>query len=101
MDISVQEIAQRLSSNFGYKAQSAEKSANKVLICAPVVQKAFEQWWRDGSLDPALEAHGYTLKRLIDEYAFNPVNAMLTIDWILREPDMALAALEEGYDTIK
>jgi hypothetical protein len=74
---------------------------NSLLVSAPIIQKAFEQWWYDGTLDAELELHGYTLKRLLDDYAFNPINALLTLDWLLREPEMALAALDEGYDDIE
>lgn len=101
MSIPVQDVKQRVIAEFGYREQDAERVANSLQTCAPVIQKAFEQWWRNGSIDAGLEIHGYTLKRLMDDYDFNPVNALLTLDWLLREPEMALAALSEGYDDIE
>jgi hypothetical protein len=98
MDIPVQDVMQKLINDFGYTEQNAERAVSSLLVSASIIQKAFEQWWSDGTLDVELEVHGYTLKRLMDEYAFNPINALLTMDWLLREPDMALVALDEGYD---
>lgn len=101
MNIPVEDLKQRLIAEFGYREQDAERVTQSLQTCAPHIQKAFEQWWHDGSLDTALEIHGYTLKRLMDDYDFNPVNALLTMDWLLREPEMALAALAEGYDHVE
>jgi hypothetical protein len=101
MEILLQDVIQKLINDFGYKEQNAAKAATSLLNSAPSIQKAFEQWWYDGTLDAQLEVQGYTIKRLMDDYAFTPVNALLTLDWLLREPVMALAALDEGYDDIE
>ncbi len=100
MNIQLHEIIQRLVAEFGYTDKNAEKVAQNLLACTPVIQEAFEKWWRGGELDP-LEVKGYTLKRLIQEYNFGPIAAFLDMDWLIREPEKASQALSEGYDTIK
>jgi hypothetical protein len=101
MNIQPDEIIPRLVAEFGYKEKSAARVALNLQECTPVVQEAFEKWWRGEGLDPRLEVKGYTLKRLIEEYGFGPIAAFLDMDWLIREPEKASQALSEGYDVIK
>ncbi len=96
-----QELIDRLVSEFDYKDYEAPLIADNLLASSPVVQAVFEKWWRGGELDKRLEVQGYTLQRLMDEYALKPIGALLTMDWLIREPGKALAALAEGYDIIE
>jgi hypothetical protein len=95
------EIIPRLVSEFGYTEKNAEIVAHDLKECTPIVQEAFEKWWRGEGLDTHLEVKGYTLKRLIEEYGLRPIAAFLDLDWLLREPEKALKALSRGYDIIK
>lgn len=101
MNMKRQELIARLVSEFGYTDKEAPLVADDLLACSPVVQVAFERWWRGGELDKVLKVQGYTLQRLMDEYALKPIGALLTMDWLIRDPGEALAALAEGYDTIE
>jgi hypothetical protein len=101
MNIQLDEIVPRLVAEFGYTEKNAARVALNLQACTPVVQEAFEKWWRGGGLDPRLEVKGYTLKRLIEEYGFGPIAAFLDMDWLIREPEKAARALSEGYDVIK
>ena len=100
MNIQPDEIIPRLVSEFGYTEKNAERVARNLLACTPVIQEAFEKWWRGEGLDPHLEVKGYTLKRLIEEYRLRPIAAFLDMDWLIREPEEAVQALSEGYDVI-
>jgi len=101
MDIQSHEIIPRLVSEFGYTEVNAKEVTLNLLACTPVIQEAFEKWWRGEGLDPQLAVKGYTLKRLIEEYGFGPIAAFLDMDWLIREPEKASQALSEGYDIIK
>jgi hypothetical protein len=101
MNIQPEELMPRLVAEFGYPEKNAEKVVQKLQACTPVVQEAFEKWWRGEGLDPQLAVKGYTLKRLIEEYGFGPIAAFLDMDWLVREPEQAAQALSEGYDLIK
>ncbi len=101
MNIQPDEIIPRLVAEFGYSEKNATRVALNLQACTPVVQEAFEKWWRGEGLDPRLEVKGYTLKRLVEEYGFGPIAAFLDMDWLIREPEKAAQALSEGYDVIK
>lgn len=95
------EIIARLVAEFGYTEKNAESVAHDLRACTPIVQEAFEKWWRGEGLDPHLEVKGYTLKRLVEEYGFGPIAALLDMDWLIREPEKASQALSEGFDIIE
>ena len=101
MQLQTDEIIGRLITEFGYPSKGAEEVAQMLLTCMPVVQEAFEKWWRGDGLDAALEAKGYTLKRLIEEFGYIPIAAFLDMDWLIREPEEATKALARGYDSIE
>ena len=101
MNLQADEIILRLVAEFGYTEKNAKGVAQKLLACTPVIQEAFEKWWRGEGLDAQLAVKGYTLKRLIEEYRFGPIAAFLDMDWLIREPEKAAQALSEGYDMIK
>lgn len=101
MNIQVEEIIARLVAEFDYTEKDAEGVVQNLLACTPVIQEAFEKWWRGDGLDLPLEVKGYTLKRLIEEYGFEPIAAFLDMDWLIREPEEACKALARGYDSIE
>ena len=101
MNIQPDELIPRLVAEFGYTEKNAEEIARNILECTPIVQEAFEKWWRGEGLDPLLEAKGYTLKRLIEEHGFTPIAAFLDMDWLIREPEIAAKPLSRGYDIIQ
>jgi len=98
MNIEAETIVMRLVSEFDYPQKRAEEAVQKLQRSAPVIQEAFEKWWMGDGLDEQLLVEGYTLQQLVEEYDFNPMNAFLTLDWLLREPARAREALSRGYD---
>ena len=101
MNIQPDELMTRLVAEFGYTEKNAEGIARNILECTPIVQEAFEKWWRGEGIDPLLEVKGYTLQRLIKQYGFTPIAAFLDMDWLIREPEEAAKALSRGYDFIQ
>lgn len=100
MTIETDAIVARLISECGYPEKDAGKVVQDLQACAPVVQAAFEQWWQGEGLDEQLVVQGYTLQQFIDTHGFNPVGAFLTMDWLIREPELALQALSQGHDYV-
>ena len=99
MKIADDVLVSRLVHGFGYSPQGAGLVATKLASCAPVVQQAFEQWWTTGRL-PDLMVEEYDVARLAKEHNMRPVAALLTLDWLLREPAKARASLGRGHDWI-
>ena len=45
-----------------------------------------------------MKIHEWSAHRLIEERGMKPLEAILTLDWIIREPDTALRSLKRGRD---
>jgi hypothetical protein len=89
----------RLTSEFGYPLQGARLVADKLSTSAPEIRNAFLAWWTGGDL-PSVEIGGFTLRWLMEERGMKPIAALLTLDWVMREPEVAAKSLRKGYDTI-
>ncbi len=97
--IDVTALVPRLMDEFGYPAAGARLVAEDLARSAAEVQDAFCAWWNTGVI-PELEVMGYTVHRLIQEHGMQPVAALLTLDWLTREPERALASLRKGHDRV-
>lgn len=93
------EVKRRLVDDFGYRARAAEIVAERLLSSSPAVQEAFLAW-RSADAYPELCVAGYTVARLIREHSMEPVAALLTLDWLSREPERAAASLRKGHDRV-
>lgn len=58
-------------------------------------KQAIEKWVSTGE-KTILHAQNWTSSDLEKEYTMNYIASVLTIDWIIREPDMAEKALKRG-----
>ena len=94
------EVTHFLTAEAGYTSGEAEAAAADLLVSQPAIQQAFEQWRHTGEL-PAFAVEGYTAQRLVSEYGFHPVAALLSMDWLLTDPAAASTALRHGFDTVK
>ncbi|MBR4039926.1 MAG: hypothetical protein IKJ11_07495 [Clostridia bacterium] len=61
----------------------------------PALQPLLDRWLRDGHCEDATQYHGYSLNRLVSEMGMRFTGALLTLDWIIKEPEEALKALSE------
>jgi hypothetical protein len=86
-------------SEFGYPYKGAQLVAVKLEGSAPELRRAFLKWWEMGEL-PELGVEGFTVSQLIDQHHLNPIAAFLTLDWLIRQPEQAKAALRKGHDHV-
>ncbi len=61
----------------------------------PEILTLFEKWLQTKEV-PNDEINGFTFVELINKYGFTPINAFLTLNWLLVDPENASAALEGG-----
>ena len=94
------EIIKRLVREFGYADWHAGRVADSIANLTPPIAEAFSHWWQTGEL-PTMEVEGYTAARLVAEWRLQPAAVFLALDWLLRDPEQAVAALERGYDRIE
>lgn len=95
-----QTLIESLTQDYGYPPDGAALVADKITRLTAPVDQAFSAWWQTGQ-PPTIELQGYTVERLMNEHTMNAIAAFLTLDWLNREPDKALAALKKGHDWIK
>jgi hypothetical protein len=94
-----QSLILRLVSEFGYPQAGAQLVAGKLASCSPELQAAFLEWWNTGHFSE-IQVEGYTVQRLMTEHHMKPIAAFLTLDWLRREPQKALASLKKGHDKV-
>lgn len=83
----------------GYEDDKAEEILHSLSNIDNSLIPALVEWVeKDTIADITIE--GYSLKSLVDNN-MKPPAAFLTLDWLIREPDSARAAIESGYDSIK
>jgi hypothetical protein len=83
----------------GYSSEKAKQIWAKIKSSDPMIQEAFRSLAKGEDIDH-VKVEGYTLSRLVEEYNMKPVAALLTLDWLIEEPEVASQALSRGYDTI-
>ncbi|HKD75054.1 MAG TPA: hypothetical protein VKB76_06140 [Ktedonobacterales bacterium] len=85
-------LVRRLIFEFGYPTSYVAKFADELLQLEPQLQEAFSIWWYTGAI-PSFAVEGFTIQRLVDEYRSTIPNAFTTLDWLIREPEVALYSL--------
>lgn len=89
-----QEIFDRLCAK-GFDEQSSEILAENLATMSPRLQERLDTWLKTGE-ESDFESHGMSIQRLMEENDMQYQAALLTMDWILKEPDQALQALDRG-----
>jgi hypothetical protein len=92
------DIAPRLTRDFGFTDVEARTTADILLDSDPRIQDVFLRWWLGGPVDDTLQIGGYTAQRLVAEERLHPVAAFTTLEWIRRDPQEALSAIHGGHD---
>lgn len=95
-----EKIIERLVSEFNYPRQGAEIVFDKLKCLDPKLREEFGIWW-DGGEKPSYSVVGYTIEKLQKEHHLNTIAALLTLDWLIREPQKALMTLKKGHDYVK
>lgn len=75
------------------KAEAIEKRLQK--IC-PELKHVLEEWLENGKEEYDKQYEGFSISNLMKEYGMRFTGALLTIDWLIRDPDTAKEAIKEG-----
>jgi len=89
-----------LINEFDLSPKAAQIVVEKLETVNPTIKVAIDQFLESGVLTN-LEIEEYTVQRLIKEHGMNPFAAMLTLDWLIREPNEAKKSLKKGHDWVK
>jgi hypothetical protein len=93
------EVTARLTEKLDYPPPGAQLVADKIERLHSDLREPFELWWNTGEV-PTVEVEGYTVARLMTDHGLKPLAALLTLDWLLREPETAQATIARGHDRI-
>ena len=74
---------------------TAEILSESLITVNPELLTLLKSWLESG-VETDYKTHGITIKRLMEEHGMQYQAALLTIDWILKEPDIALNVLRKG-----
>ena len=80
----------------GYIQRNASLVAEEMVNIAPQLQQYLEAWLMDKSYNENYEVGEYSLRRLQEERRMNYPAALLTMDWLIKEPEAALRSLNRG-----
>lgn len=76
--------------------RQAEKTASSLSKLSDSLRPVLEQWLKDGAFDGNQAVEGYSLNALMKDYHMQFTGALLTMDWLLKEPAAAKKALSRG-----
>lgn len=78
----------------GLDTRSASMVATELTKVSPSLQKLVRKWIAGEQLD--YSSNGYSVFGLMKSRRMTYPAALLTIDWIIKEPDKAIASLKKG-----
>ena len=86
-------ILDRLQSQ-GYNPPAANIVANELVNVSPILQSCVNKWLNGEDVDH--ECHGYSINSLMKLRHMTYPAALLTIDWLIKEPEQAIKSIEKG-----
>ena len=92
-------LVPRLMKEFGYPENGARLVADDLVGCSDAIWDIFWDWWQGGELRP-YSVEGYSASDLMSERGMNPIAALLSLDWLIREPEQAKESLRKGHDRV-
>ena len=79
-----------------YTPRRAERIYDQLSNSDQDIQLAVLQWI-ESDVEPVLkQIEGWSVSRLKSEFGMNTLAVILTLDWLRKEPQQALAALKDG-----
>ena len=86
-------IAKKLASQ-GYTSKAASMVAAEIVKVDNGLNPLVEKWLNGEEVD--CESHGYSIFGLMKSRGMTYPAALLTIDWLIKEPEKALESLTKG-----
>lgn len=99
-ELTANDLLPRLMAEFNYPPKGAQIVADKLVACTSLIKEIFSHWWQTGELSN-IQVEGYTIQQLIEQHSMKPIAAILTLDWLARDPVAAQASLKRKHDYVK
>ena len=85
-------IIERLSCD----EKTAERLEAKLKSISEELKPILNAWLENGTQDNSQMFNGYSLNSLMAKDGMKFTGALLTLDWLIREPETAAAVIEKG-----
>lgn len=85
-----------LAKGDGYTATRAEKLFARLEETDSDIQEAAARWLKDGTKPKLPAVDGWDLARMESHFGMNALAALLTLDWLRKDPAKALEAIKDG-----
>lgn len=86
------EIIEKLINEKGYDRQQTERLEEKIDRLSPDIRASLENWIETGSLESP-EYEGYNVEKILKKQPYKEIGAFIMLDWLKRNPEEALKAL--------
>ena len=97
MSASEDKIKAVLEGELGYTKQQFDAVVEDLKDLSPELKSLFERWIENREDKGDFEAHGFSVSGLMEKFKMNFVAAILTMDWIVKEPDGAVKAIKASF----
>lgn len=81
--------------NRGFTEKQATRLTEELSNIDERLQKALEKWLKDGA-ETDFSAKGFSVIGLKQQYEMTYPAALLSIDWVLKDPDNAVKCIKKG-----
>ena len=85
-----------LVGRLGYKSNEADTVIQDLERLSPVLQPILDRWLADGTESNSQVFHWHSIDSLRARSPMNFIAALLTLDWIVRDPDKATSVIRKG-----
>ena len=76
--------------------KTAERLAVKLTAISDELKPILEAWLASGVESNGIEFNGYSINSLLKKDGVKFTGALLTLDWLIRDPKKAAAVIEKG-----
>ena len=92
-----QKILMRLRDEMGISEEKAHVLYGDILALDDKLKLIFDKWLENPKCVDDYEARGFSIKGMMEKYKLTFVSAILTMDWIEKEPDVAVKAIKSRF----
>ena len=79
----------------GYTEKQAKSAATELAQIDPRLKEALDNWLADET-ENDFSVEGFSILELKEKFEMTYPAALLSIDWILKEPEMAINCINKG-----
>jgi len=85
-----------LMGRLGYQSHEADIVIRDLERLSPILRPILERWLTDGTESNSQVFHGHSIDSLRAGSPMNFIAALLTLDWVVRDPDKATSVIRKG-----